>query len=157
MDNYTVVQITPQYTLNNPTQEFVFEQVQVITPIFKDTLVVSSGGGLVIPNAFTTIAHTFSWGDASPITMINVPANKTIFKVEVILKTAFNSPSNLIIGDNIDPGRLFSITNLDLSQVGSYESNPNYTYSVSTNLLLSVTLGGGVTQGNGIILIYIQE
>lgn len=108
---------------------------------------LSSSGG--------AIAHRFSWGDA-PQLITTVPAGGTVFKVELVLLTAFNVPSSLAVGDSLDAGRLFNVPNLDLTQAGTYETNPNFTCDTQTEAALHITLGIGVQAGSGIILIYIQ-
>ena len=104
----------------------------------------------------SALAVSFSWGDATPAIIVTAPAGKTVFKVELILKEAFNSPSNLTIGDSTDNARLFNVNGLDLSQAGTYQSNPNYVYTVNTPVNIYLTLGVGNSVGNGIILFYIE-
>jgi len=109
----------------------------------------SSGNG-------SALAASFSWGDAMPAIIATIPAGKVVFKVELILKTAFDVSSNITIGDSADNTRLFNVNGLDLSQVGTYQSNPDYVYSASTPVNIYLTLGVGNSTGNGIILIYIE-
>lgn len=104
----------------------------------------------------SALSTSFSWGDAMPVIIATVPSGKTVFKVELILKTAFNVASNITIGDNADNARLFNISGLDLSQTGTYQSNPDYAYTVNTPVSIYLTLGVGNSTGNGIILIYIE-
>ena len=99
----------------------------------------------------------FSWGDATPSLVSTVLSNKTVFKVELILLVAFDTVSTLTVGDASNNQRLFASDSADLSQVGSYQSNPNYSYGTTTNVNLYLTPGVGNTQGSGLILLYIQE
>lgn len=104
----------------------------------------------------SAIAYPFSWGDATPAIITTSVIGKTVYKVELVLLTAFNAASSITVGDSGNNSRLFNVNNLDLSEIGTYQTNPNYTYLSSTDINLYITLGGGNTTGNGIILIYIQ-
>jgi hypothetical protein len=115
------------------------------------TALQNAGGG----NG-SALAASFSWGDATPAIITTVTGGKTVFKVELILKTAFDVSSNLTVGDSADNARLFNVSNLDLSQPGTYQSNPDYVYPVNTPVNIYLTLGTGNSTGNGIILIYIE-
>ena len=104
-----------------------------------------------------TVQYAFSWGDAVPVTMLTTSIGTLIHKIELLLLTPFDVASTITIGDSLDNSRLFSVPNLDLSQAGTYQTNPNYTYSSATPINLYMTLGGGNSTGNGKILIYSQE
>jgi hypothetical protein len=102
-------------------------------------------------------AYAFSWGDASPALIVIAPAGKVIYKTELVLLTAFDSPSALTVGDGGDNSRLFFVDNLDLTATGTYESNTTHIYIAPTDIKLYLTIGVGTTQGNGILLVYIQD
>jgi hypothetical protein len=110
----------------------------------------SSGNG-------SAVIHAFAWGDATPATIIYVPAGKMVFKVEVILKTPFDGESMLTIGDILDNARLLGADDIDLTVVGTYQTNPGFTYAEITSVNVYLALGGGISTGSGLILIYIQE
>ncbi len=110
----------------------------------------SSGNG-------SAIVHSFAWGDATPATIVNAPAGKMVFKVEVILSTPFDAASVLTVGDSLDNARLFGADDIDLTVAGTYQTNPGFSYAGITAINVYLTLGGGVSTGNGLILIYIQE
>jgi hypothetical protein len=101
-------------------------------------------------------AYSFAWGDATPANIIMAPAGKTIFKIEVIIKTPFDVVPSFSIGDSLNHARLFDDTDLDALSMGTYQTNPGYAYETETQLRLYLTPGGGTSAGNGIILIYME-
>jgi len=110
-----------------------------------------------LPGSGVGIPLTFSWGDATPALIGIVPAGKIVYKVEVNVLVAFDVVSTLSVGDVGDHERVFDIGSVDLSAVGSYQTNPTTTYGSLTNINLYLTPGVGNTQGSGLILLYIQE
>lgn len=105
----------------------------------------------------SAIAHLFSWGDATPAFVANVPAGKVVFKVEIVLLTAFNTASTLTVGDSGNTSRLFSVIDIDLSSAATYQANPNFLYGSLTAVNLYITPGVGNSLGNGIVLLYVEE
>lgn len=105
----------------------------------------------------TALSVTFAWGDATPALIASVPAGKTVFKVEVVILTTFDTPSILTVGDSSDNSRHVGVNDTELNQVGGYQTNPNLVYVSTTDVNLYITPGVGNTQGNGLILLYIQE
>lgn len=103
------------------------------------------------------VIYAFSWGDVSPGSILTVPSGKMVFKVEVILKASFDVATTLSVGDSIDHERLFPATAFLSSSVGTVQSNPGHTYLSDTPINLYITLGGGTSAGNGLILLYIQD
>lgn len=107
------------------------------------------------PNA--AVVYAFSWGDVSPGLILTVPSGKMVFKVEIILKASFDVATTLSVGDSVDHERLFPATAFFSASVGTVQSNPGHTYSSDTPINLYITLGGGTSAGNGLILLYIQD
>jgi hypothetical protein len=110
----------------------------------------ANGQGAAIP-------YVFSWGDATPALIANVPAGKVVFKVEVVLLAAFNVASTVTVGDAGNTSRLFSTADIDLSSAATYQSNPNHLYGSLTAVNLYVSPGVGNSQGNGIVLLYVED
>ncbi len=105
------------------------------------------GGG-----AATKIA--FAYGDASPSPVATIAADTTIFTVLLSVQTPFNGVgATLQLGDATSSDRLLAANQCDLTQAAEYESNPGYTYSSSTALLLTINPGAGCTRGAGYILL----
>jgi hypothetical protein len=113
----------------------------------KGTITAKSGG----------LALRFSWGDATPEVIASIPAGKVVSKVEINLLTAFNVPSTLSVGDSSDVQRLFPIDGIDLTQAGKYQASPNYIYTSATTVNLYLSPGVGNTQGNGVVVITIED
>lgn len=96
----------------------------------------------------------FSYGDASPKVICAIAAGTTIFTAQVVIATPFNGiGSALTLGDAASGDRLVSASQNDPTYRAEYETNPGYTYSSETEILLSITPGEGCTQGAGYILL----
>ena len=97
----------------------------------------------------------FAYGDASPANLLLIQPNFVLYEIHIVLLTAFNGdPSTVTIGDTGDNARLLSSSQIDLGSAGTYIVSPNYKYLSTTQVNLYISLGAGVTQGNGIILLY---
>lgn len=99
---------------------------------------------------------TFSYGDASPSGIIIVPAGFVAYTVEIVLINGFDGDglSTITVGDSGNNSRLFQTDQIDLSSPGTYISTPNHKYLDNTQVNLYISLGIGVTQGNGLIFLY---
>jgi hypothetical protein len=109
----------------------------------------SSGSGAALVQAF-------SWGDASPAIITTVLANKTVFKVEIIILVGFDTLSTITVGDSTNTSRLLDASSVDAQNLGTYQTNPDFKYLANTAVNIYITPGIGNTVGNGLILIYIQ-
>ena len=109
------------------------------------------------PSGAYEVEIPFSYGDASPTPVYIAVADKLIYRTKINIKTPFNgTPSTLEVGDSIVPGRLMSSAQNDPMEVAGYETTPNHYYTSNTSLLFTITLGVGVTQGSGLLIIEIQ-
>lgn len=146
MDNYTIeyIDLTP-INIGDFVQEFIYEQVPTITPIYKDTIIVSSS------NINPLESFNFSYGDA-PRLIKTIPANATLFCVEFNLQIPFDTPSNIQIKDEYD--NIICELSL-LSQEGIYSFSPGQTFNTETNLYLYINSVSGTSQGSGNILLTI--
>jgi hypothetical protein len=101
------------------------------------------------------IKIAFSFGDASPTTILTAQAGQRIKTVAIALGIAFNGTApQLSIGDAASPGRLFPSAAIDPKDAAEWEYNPNHLFTVATPILLTITPDGS-TQGSGFI--YIQR
>lgn len=97
----------------------------------------------------------FSYGDATPATILLAPANTLILKIECNLFTSFNGTNPLIsVGDANNTTRFLDSTTIDVFESATYEVNPNFLYLVETAINLYLTIDNSTTQGAGIINIY---
>ena len=100
----------------------------------------------------------FAFGDATPKTLLTVGAGKTVYGVAVHLYTGFDGTSPALqIGDAGDPARLMAASQNSPGDAGSYTTSPNHRYAGSTVLLLTITPGGGASQGAGIVTLQVQQ
>lgn len=100
----------------------------------------------------------FAWGDASPRTITVATAGKLVYGIEIHVSEAFDgTAAALTVGDAAQPDRLMSATQNDPSSVGAYAASPSHRYGADTNLLLTITPGGGATAGAGLLTIFIES
>lgn len=108
----------------------------------------SSGGGS------GAIKIPFSYGDATPKFIHAVSPGETIFTAQIIIQVPFNGvDSALQLGDAEMSDRLIRADQNDPSEVAEWETNPGYTYTLASQIVLSITPGEGCTQGSGFILL----
>ncbi|MBD1995297.1 hypothetical protein H6G00_01460 [Leptolyngbya sp. FACHB-541] len=102
----------------------------------------------------TGIKIPFSYGDASPKTIYVAGAGQTIVTANVIIQVPFNGLNcALELGDAEMSDRLMRSDQVVPEFPAEYETNPGYTYSQSTPILLSIYPGLGCSQGSGFVLI----
>jgi hypothetical protein len=96
----------------------------------------------------------FSFGDASPLTILIAKANQLVRTVTITILVPFNGVNPLLsVGDAVNAERLFPSTSVDPTDANTeWEYNPSYRYGASTPILLSITPEGS-TQGSGFIYI----
>ncbi|MGJ5628094.1 hypothetical protein [Nostoc sp. CALU 1950] len=96
----------------------------------------------------------FSYSDVSSRLIYTTGTNEIILTVTVVILTPFNGTNpSISIGDSTVNDRLANNTQIYLSEVGEYATNPTYKYTSATPINLYLTAGAGATQGNGYILI----
>jgi hypothetical protein len=142
--------------------ELVVKKITVFTaqpePLNKVSVTVTgSRGDRGIPGEGAAEVYPFSWGDIPNSVQSIALAGKIIFKVEVLVQTPFDVLSFLSLGDTANHERLVAQNQVDLTEEGAYQTNPDYTYPVDTEVNLYLTVGDGVSSGNGLILIYSSE
>ena len=104
-----------------------------------------------------TVSNTYSYGNVSPQLLATIPANKTIYQIELINQVSFNGTSPILtVGDASNYSSLMNSTQNDPTMVGTYESTPSFSYSSVTPVYLSITPGSGTTQGSGLVIIRYQ-
>lgn len=97
---------------------------------------------------------SFSYGDATPKIIYSISAGKTVLKAQITITQPFNGDSSVLrLGDGINPERLITALQNNSAIAGSYTTNPVYTYTASTDILLAILPGVGCTQGSGLILL----
>ncbi len=94
--------------------------------------------------------------DSGAVTLGNVSAGSKPISVVVDVTTAFDGTTEITVGDGNDNDRLMSSSYVDLSEVGTFVTNPSYVYSNSVdaqNTLRVYVTAGDSTQGNATILV----
>ena len=106
------------------------------------------------PSGTSTPPYYFSFGDASPVTILTgLPASK-ILETTVVFTAQFNgAPTSLSIGTAGVPALLVSSNQVDPSVVSEFEVTSGVTLSAGNDIRLTIALGAGCTQGAGWILI----
>lgn len=96
----------------------------------------------------------FSFGDATPATMLIADADQLIRTVTITVTTPFNGVGpKLSVGDAGNVERLFPAAANDPTDANTeWVYTPNHRYAASTPILLSITPNGS-TQGSGLIYI----
>jgi len=90
----------------------------------------------------------------SVISLGIAPANLSISNVVLEITEVFdNIGSNITIGDDVNHSLLMESTNNDTTTLGSYSLNPNYMFSVDTEIFIYIN-GLGSIQGTGVCRVY---
>ncbi len=120
---------------------------------------VSAAPGTSLPDGITTLRvakASFAYNTSSPLLVTNVAANAHIVEVRLLIDTAFNGTVSLTIGEPGATSRLMAASENDPTEIGSYQTTPDYTYpgAADINLYLSAA---GATQGAGRVILLYQE
>jgi hypothetical protein len=126
----------------------------VITPPIPGLNAASVYDAISELNDESESSFPFSFGDASPSTILIAKANQLVRTVTISILTPFNGGNPLLsVGDAVNAERLFPSTSVDPTDANTeWEYNPSYRYGASTPILLSITPEGS-TQGSGFIYI----
>ena len=103
--------------------------------------------------------HTFpfSWGDATPASLMSVSAGQMILAVTISLGVPFNGAgASLSLGDAGDTGRLLASNMIDPTVVGAFENAPCLRFGSNTQILLTIVPGTGASSGSGVVSLYLE-
>jgi hypothetical protein len=106
------------------------------------------------PSGTSTPPYYFSFGDASPVTILSgLPATK-VLEVTVVFTTQFNgAPTSLSVGTLVSPTLFVAPNQVDPSIASEFEVTSGLTLAAGNDIRLTLSLGAGCTQGAGWILI----
>ena len=162
-----LVTLTPTLVVVNATETVISiddDDHEIVVPHESiQILEVAAQGpagamGLTGASGAGAVEIPFAFGDATPKTLVTAGAGKLAYRVAIHISTAFDgSGAALQIGDAGDPARLMAASQSSPGEAGSYETSPNHRYVGSTVLLLTITPGGGATQGAGIVTLQVQQ
>ncbi len=114
--------------------------------VYDDSGILSSGA------VRQTVERPFAYGDATPATIVDAPANRVIISSQIIITESFNGTgSALKLGDVAVLDRLIAESENAPGVVAAYETAPIFSYGSSTPILLTITPGSGATQGRGLV------
>ena len=103
--------------------------------------------------------HTFpfSWGDATPASLMSASAGQMILAVTISLDVPFNGVgASLSLGDAGDTGRLLASSMIDPTVVGAFENAPCLRFGSNTQILLTIVPGTGASSGSGVVSLYLE-
>jgi hypothetical protein len=107
----------------------------------------ASAGGGVMP-----IKRTFTHQSGAGVSVATVPADATIGRIGVLVRTPFNGTApTLEIGDAADADRLVITTDVDLTVAGMTWLDGGHDYAAQTEVLAAIAQGGS-TAGDASIL-----
>lgn len=102
------------------------------------------------------IRVNFAFGDASPKTIVSLPANTTVVTTQIIITETFNGVTpSLRLGDSTLSSRFFDIPSAGLTGLYELESNITHSYTATTDVLLTIDPGIGGSTGKGIVIVEI--
>lgn len=109
------------------------------------------------PGTSGGIEFPFSWGDASPASVVVAPSGKLVYQVQLHIYTSFDGVSpTLQVGDVGQADRLMSAAQNDPTETGTYSSSPAKIYGSDTSVLLTINPGTGATAGSGLLILFIE-
>ena len=96
----------------------------------------------------------FSYGDASPSVIYTPSVNAVMTLCRIDIDTAFNGAgAALAVGTAASPQLLMPADRNAPSMVAAFETTPDVTVLAGTDLRLTITPGGGASQGAGRIVL----
>lgn len=106
----------------------------------------------------TRFTFNFSYGDATPDELMNVPAGRVVEKVSVVFLVAFDGMNPAIkVGDDLDDERLMPASGNDPTEAATFEAHPGHRYATRTAIKVTITPGFAATQGSGIIIVDLNK
>lgn len=107
--------------------------------------------GLVASQAASSIKVPFSWGDATPKTIVTWQGR--IWRAEVVIDMPFNAPGELRLGDAANLERLIPADYISATESARYQVSLNVDYPTPTPVLLSILASEGTTAGSGFVIL----
>lgn len=100
------------------------------------------------------ILTTFSYDDATPMTLFTCPAGKAVFSVNIAISEVFNGTgATLKVGDAGSNDRLMTTSKNNPAVAESYVSTPAHIYSSETAVQMWIVPGAGASTGKGIVVV----
>lgn len=100
------------------------------------------------------LAHSFSYGDATPYTFATMAAGSSVQRCRVIIDVPFNGAgAALSIGISGNAGLLMPASALLVSEAGIYEASLDIAFVAATAIILTISPGAGATAGSGRVIL----
>jgi hypothetical protein len=157
-----------RFTLRRPSTGMT-EDITLVMPATPPTagqaLTVASFSAGVATLQWSTIAGgndkptvdttAIAFGTASPITMLNLPANAVVLNVSVIVDTPFNGTPSLSIGISGSTSKYMPSTQIDLTAAAGtlFSADPGLIPVGSIEAIIGTYAAGGATAGAGRMLV----
>ena len=157
-----------KFTIRRPSTGMT-EAITVVMPATPPTagqaLTVASFAAGVATLQWSTIAGgndkptvdttAIAFGTASPITMLNLPANAVVLNVSVIVDTAFNGSPSLSIGIAGQTSKYMPSTQIDLTAAAGtiFSADPGVVPVGSIEAIIGTYTAGGASAGAGRMLV----
>lgn len=141
--------IASDYTLTLPINDGSPSQV-LQTDGSGVTSWVSLGG---TADKITTDTTTIAFGSASPVAMFTLPANALVISVQVFVDTAFDGTAQLSVGITGTTSKYMSTNENDLTEIATFEVEPNVVPVGTTENLIITYTAGGATIGAGRVVV----
>lgn len=110
-----------------------------------ERLAVGSGRGGA-PIIEVSKFYTANYGDATPITVWQMPFNRRLLRITIETSIVWNgSGANVILGTNLVPDKYFNIEETDLTSLGYYDKE--FSESGPVDFQLTINTGIGSTSG----------
>lgn len=115
------------------------------------------GGGGVGVEAIERAVVSFAYNEASPKTIITLPATTRIVSAQIIITQSFDdAAATLTLGDSGDPDRLMEASENDPASSGEYEASRFYELPAPTTIELTINPATS-TQGSGQVVIEYKQ
>ncbi len=131
------------------------KQIQVISVATQGPPGPTGPQGLPGEGSGLATRVNFSYGDATPSSLLNLITGKTLIKLEVYITTPFDGTNPYFtIGKTGDSTLLMNSTQSDSKTIGQYATTPLFSSNQDTIIYLYLYPDFDTNNGAGFILIY---
>lgn len=111
----------------------------------------SDGGTPSDAEVFITTA-AFAYSTVSPVSVREVTANEYVVEARLVIRTTFDVPATLTLGEDGATDRLMQGGNVDPQEAGAYGVWPDYRYPGNDTIKLYIS-APGASQGAGEVVL----
>lgn len=105
----------------------------------------------------TVVAVPFTFASGSPLILVPVMLGHVVDRVSVVIETTFDGAgASLQVGTAATPGLILATSDIDPTKLGTYTNHALFPFAAAANLELTITPGGGATQGAGLVLVKVK-